>query len=280
MKFIFIDSKSKNVQKNRGFSLLEMVLALAILVVLMVATVHVVKNEREYNQVLANEHYLSNVKDAFMTFVKTNGFLPCPDTNGNGQENRETGPDFECTFEAGRVPFLDLGVTSEDVWHQPLFYAINTRADSGTTLDINNSLASASYFNNQALPNPTFESETLPIGVNRAGAGNYRVCGEQTLPTVLNCNGAATTLIENAAIAVVVSFGQNGAATWIEYNGGANAGLDNAEAENMDEDQNFWLASGSQREEQVFDDQMFWITGWDVKYAIISSSGELDFAIR
>jgi hypothetical protein len=84
--------------------------------------------------------------------------------------------------------------------------------------------------------------------------------------------------LEENAIAVIVSFGENGSATWNAINTGATGasiGLDAAEAENMDGDQDFWQAVGSQREGKKFDDKLFWLQGSDVKYAIISSGGTL-----
>ncbi len=264
-------------QKSRGFTLLEMALALGILVILMVATVQVVKNEREFSQMAKNEVYMKDVQEALMTFLKVNRFLPCPDSDGDGKENRQAVAPFECTEAEGQIPFLDLGVAQEDAWHQPLFYAVNARADRNGILDIWNPLASASYFNNQGAP--VFGLNTRPFGGSasgRGGAGNYRVCGERT-PVAMGCS--ATTgngfFLEEFAIAVVVSFGQNGAATWNAINTNTNAGLGEAETENMDRDQNYWLATGSQREGQSFDDQLFWILNSDVNYAILSSGGTL-----
>jgi hypothetical protein len=209
-----------------------------------------------------------------MTFVKTNGFLPCPDTSGDGKENRVLVAPFACIDEVGLLPFLDLGLPSEDAWGQPFLYAVNTRADSSGVLSIADSTASASYFNNQNSPDPFFNIRTRPFGNGDNGAGNYSICGEETASTLTTC--LAADLIESAAIAVVVSFGQNGAATWVELGGGASAGLDNAESENMDNDQRFWKATGSERNGARFDDQLIWITAWDMKSAIISSGGNLD----
>ena len=239
-------------------------------------TVNVVKNTREYSHLLDNEHYMTHVKEAFITFVKVNRFLPCPDTDGDGKENREGTPNFECTFARGTVPFLDLGVPATDAWGQPLLYAVNERTDANGLLEITLPLESASYFNSQSAP--VFNWNTLPIGLNADG-GNYRVCGELT-PLAMGCSTATTNenLLEGSAIAVVVSFGENGSATWNAINAnvlGASIGLDDAEAENMDGDQDYWKAIGSQREGQRFDDNLFWLLGTDVKYAVTSSGGTL-----
>ncbi len=268
-----------------GFSLLEVMIALLIFSVLIITAVNVVKSQREYSHLLENQHYMNQVKKGFITFVKVNRFLPCPDTDGDGKENREGAPNFECTLARGQVPFLDLGVPARDAWNQPLFYAVNTRADSSGLLDIADPVASASYFNNQAAP--VFGLNTLPMSVPvtgdptvGGGAGNYRICSETT-NTTTGCNATTPNgqLLEAFAIAVVVSFGENGARTWGAIHSGINGntiGLDLAEVENMDGDQNYWQAVGSQRTGQRFDDQLFWLLGSDIKYAVISSGGILD----
>ncbi len=260
--------------QQAGFSLLELAIALMILMVLMVATVLVVQNQRSYDRVLENTVYMNTVQSALIIFVKTNGFLPCPDVSGDGKEDRNLATPFECTSDSGGLPFLDLGLPEVDAWGQPVFYAVNREADSSGILEITNARESAAYFNNQLAPNPFFNLQTRPFGNDDIGVGTYGICGEQTLPTLTTCN--EVDLIEDAAIALVVSFGQNGAAAWAAINSGVSTGLDNAEAENVDGDKWFWKAAGSERAGARFDDQLIWITAWDVKYAIMSSGGNLD----
>jgi len=259
------------VKQQKGFSLLELVIAMAVLAALAVVTVNVVKNQQEYSHATQNEQYMKQVKSAFMTFVKTNGFLPCPDTDGDGRENRVGTSPFACTLARGMVPYLDLGVPRADAWQQPLFYAVNDKSDISGVLDIVNPNEAASYFNKQNAP--VFGFRTPPVGAI-GGRGNYRICSELT-DVAIGCTSSTGSLVEEFAIAVVVSFGQNGAATWNERSTGVSAGLDAAEAENMDNDQNFWQAEGSQRAGRAFDDQLFWLLADDVKYAITSSGGNL-----
>ena len=269
---IFTVSHSRT-QDNRGFSLLELVIVLAIISIFSVVTVNIGKNTREYDGLTKNEIYMNTVQENLMTFVKANFFLPCPDVDGDGIEDRINVAPFECEASRGRIPFLDIGVSATDAWNQPLFYTINARA--GHANDIQNAGESASYFNNGLAPGqpaPVFNFTTPPMN-DDAGTGNYQVCGEDTL---LTSGCTADSFIATAVIAVVVSFGQNGAATWKEFNLGVNAGLDAAETENVNRSNRlFWLAPGSHREGQNFDDQLFWITGWDVKSAVISSGGSL-----
>jgi len=268
---------SNNKANNKGFSLLEASIALMVLVILMVTTVNVVKSTRDYDHLLDNDVYMKEVRSALMMFVRVNSFLPCPDSNGDGKENRQGAPSFECSTDQGKIPYLDLGVAETDAWGQPLLYAVNAQADtpfSPTALQ-----ASARYFDNRNPP--AFSFDTFPLGRTSSGndnrgIGNYRVCGEITsLSHGCTNSTSSDEILEFSAIAVVVSFGQNGAAAWHAFNSKNRGELSDAEFENVDDDQQFWKASGSRQEGQAFDDQLFWILGGDVKYAIISSGGQL-----
>ena len=262
---------SVRVAKCRGFSILEIVIALAIMGILLFSGGKLVQTTRDFDDVAENKRYMNQVHDMLLTFVQVNGFLPCPDTDGDGAENR-IGTDFRCADHFGTIPFLDLGVSAKDAWNQPLRYAVNRR--TATSADISNSDLTASYFNDRVGGGiPFFRFSTPPIATTVAGGevptngGNYRICSETTVDCV-----AGDNLIEAAAIVVVVSFGKNGAQTWAN----GVTGLSAAEAENIDEnDLRFWLAQGSNDPANSFDDQLFWLTGYDVKYAVIKSGGVL-----
>lgn len=252
-----------------GFTLLEITIALTVISVILFGSVGIISKLNEFDEYQANKKYLERVENAFHTFVQVNRYLPCPDINFDGREDRAAGPDFECLSEEGSIPYLNLGVPSQDVWKEPLYYAVNNRAD---TADIDNSALSASYFNNQTAPVAQYDYNTPPFGANR-GVGNYTVCSE----TAAVCNGgtAGQDVIEFAAIAIVISFGKNAGNTWALRAAGNENQLSGAEEENADDDNFFWQAAGDNRENTNFDDQLFWITAYDMKFAVIKSGGGL-----
>lgn len=254
---------------QKGFSLLEIGIALFLLSLFMynVAIDSVVF--REHDKYAENRMLMEDVKKSLLTFVQVNAYLPCPDTNGDGFENRTVGV---CDDKNGNLPYQLLGVVPVDIWNQPFYYAINNQADSSGTVEINNVAQSASFFSIDSPPK--FNLNTPPIGTT-SGDGNYDICGENISNV---CDGGTDDAdkIELSAIAVVISFGKNGAQTWpLVGTAGVNV-LSSTEEENADDDNFFWSASGNNQTATFFDDQLVWLTGYDVKYALFRSERRLN----
>jgi len=260
---------TSSVKFNKGFSLLEISIALTIIGILTYGLAGSFNKVDDFEDYQTNQKFMEKVQESLLTFAQVNRFLPCPDTDNDGRENRAATADLECVSEEGRFPYLDLGVAANDVWNAPLYYAVNNRADSS---DISDPDESASYFGRINTPAPVFNYNTPPFGSDRA-TGNYTVCSETA--TVCSAATPGTQVIESAAIAVVISFGKNGLDTWSKIASNNEGALGSAEEENADDDNYFWIGRGSNLEGQEFDDQLFWVNGYDVKYAIIKSGGTL-----
>lgn len=253
--------KPRFTQLQNGFSLLEISIALTIIAILSYGVSGALNSAGDFDKYTENRLLLQKNYKAFITFAQVNGYLPCPDTDGDGVENRETSSPFQCTSKNGTVPFQDLGVAFGDVWGQPLHYSVNNQADNSTG-EIIDPTESASYFSNQ-LGALHFNIDTPPFGSN-GGSGNYTVCNEFT---TTSCDGGTPSagISGFAVIAVVVSYGKNGAQT------AAGNAISAAEIENSDNNNYFWQATGSNVQGQEFDDQLFWLTGYDIKYAALKS---------
>ncbi|WP_321275989.1 prepilin-type N-terminal cleavage/methylation domain-containing protein [Thiomicrorhabdus indica] len=254
--------------KQRGFSLLELSIAIVILGVILYGIKLSQSSIREFDSHKVNKLLMDDARQVLLTFVQVNGFLPCPDTDtpADGRENRKNDDSDNsqaCVRHYGGLPYLDLGISDKDEWWSGLYYSVNQDTDNEAAGldDIANPNASASYFSNRFTPNSGFDFNTPPIGVlggPRRGNGNFVICNAATA----SCDGSTPNddIIEHAAIAVVVSYGDNG-----------NAPRSPSETENTDNDDYFWQARRNISSGQEFDDQLFWLTGYDVKYAIIRS---------
>lgn len=253
----------------RGFSLLEISIALAILGIFLYNLSIDTVVFREHDQYSENRLIMEEIRSSLLTYVQITGYLPCPDTDDDGMENRTAGV---CADRFGSLPYQELGVASVDVWNQPFYYAINEQTDASGVLNIDDATTSASYFSTTTPPR--FNLNTPPTGTS-SGGGNYDICGENITNV---CDGAAADAdkIELSAIAVVVSFGTNGAETWPLVGTAGVAALSNTESENADDDNFFWSAAGSNQQASFFDDQLVWITGYDVKFALYRSERRIN----
>ncbi|WP_168188953.1 type II secretion system protein [Thiomicrorhabdus sediminis] len=242
-----------------GFSLLEISVALVVLSVLSFGLVNVLKLNQDYEDFNNNRLQITQTKQALLVFAQSNGYLPCPDSDGNGLEDRSSGV---CDVQFGRLPFLMLGLPETDVFGNSIFYAVNADA---VTVNISDGAMSASYFSDVSAPR--FTLQTVPLGSD-AGTGNYTVCDEAA--TECNASTPVGNHLVSSAIAVIMSFGANGAQTWA-----TNASNSSIEVENADDDQFFWQARRSQAYGAEFDDQLAWIGAYELKFALLKTENGL-----
>ncbi len=124
---------------QRGFTLVEMSIALVIIALLIGGMLTPLATQKEQQRRSENQQLLEQARDALYGFAVVNGYLPCPDTDGDGLEN--TGPNpgdcgrqtagadrFYPNGRPGRLPWVTLGVDAQfDPWGESHFvrYAVN-----------------------------------------------------------------------------------------------------------------------------------------------------------
>lgn len=258
--------KSSCLQRlQKGFSLLEIAIALAIFGFLAYGLASNIKVGRDYDNYKENREMLLDAKQALIAFVQTNGYLPCPDgsTAVDGLEDRSGA---ECSFTDGRLPYRTIGMLNRDEWGNTLYYATVTNSTSST--DVADSTLMASYFS--SISAPVFDLDTPPLNTG-AVTGAIRICGEQA--TTCTSSTPSADMVEEAAVAVIVSFGDNGEYSW--NNLGVVSKFGTREAENIDRNNYFWKETATYSESDGFDDQLVWITGFDIKVAMLKSENGL-----
>jgi len=235
--------------KQTGFSLVELAVVLAVVGVLAIGSVSLYSEQRTHVLWQEGDSKLAFVKSSLLKFVRINKFMPCPDTNGNGFENRTA---RACSGDTGTVPFNDLGLSSADIkdsWGNTFIYAVNQSSTTATNMvDCFISLNSACYFNNAAPPQ--FNLDTLPV-MGNLGVGNLKVCSGSS------CSAGTTGASVNgdALIAVLVAKNENGSVAF--------ASLDNAEQENSDGDAFF--VQDNYSESPYYDDLVITISANELK---------------
>lgn len=256
----------KKILFARGFSLVELAVVLAILGLVFVGFTSGIGSFYHSANMEESKNNQAAVKQQIMNFGVVNRFLPCPDTDGDGLENRNGNG---CAADIGAVPFLSLGLSEElaqDSWGNNIRYAVNRNADNAGFVCNKNSSASM-FCNAGAATNTAWFTltDTPPFATNR-GDGNYFVCNDTA--TTADCAGTPNNddLLTDTAVAVLVSYNEDGVTTFT--NCGATAGATN---ENCDTDDLYHQARLSYADNARFDDIVTFITGQEVKSGLLSS---------
>ncbi len=222
--------------KIHGFSLLEMVVVLAILGLLIAGIVGPLATRFEQKQRQETLDQLDIIKDAIYGFVITNARLPCPDTDTtpDGIENPDGGA-ADCALVSGTVPYATLEINAiTDAWGNAFFYQITD--DFADTDDGGACLA--------APPPPP-----VTVGVS------FQLCsvGDMTI------NNPAGIEVVNQIPLIVYSGGKN------DFSAGT------AESENTDLDTDFTYSDYRMVSGSEYDDLMIWISPNILKYRMVQA---------
>ena len=128
-----------NRYSQSGFTLVEMAIVLVIVALLIGGVLAPLSTQKEQERRKENQQLLEDAREALIGFAVVNGYLPCPDTNGDGIE--DTGPNpgdcsrlnatsanFYPSGALGRLPWVTLGINAEfDPWGETHFvrYVVN-----------------------------------------------------------------------------------------------------------------------------------------------------------
>jgi len=228
-----------------GFTLLEMTIVLAVLGVVIAATVQPVAARLEQSQRRATRNTIEQVIEAAIGFAGAQGHLPCPasDVSMGWALEKCTGP-----AASGFVPAASLGLSGPrdaegrllDSWSRPLHYIV-----------------SVSDHAEQGVPGqPDF---TTPGELRRVGMRSLR--SELVICTTAVETCAKQDIRANQVPLVVLSTGRldRGTAT---------------ELENQDHDNTFVVQPYTTLPEHEFDDLLGWISENILFYRLIQA-GEL-----
>lgn len=113
--------------RRHGFTLTEMAVVLVIVALLIGGMILPLSTQQDLRNVADTQKLLGDVSEALYGYAASHKagdnkpYLPCPDTDGDGRENR-TGN--ACTGQEGTLPWADLGLGRQDAWNNPLRYRV------------------------------------------------------------------------------------------------------------------------------------------------------------
>jgi len=213
--------------RSKGFSLVELAVALAIIALLLAGALIQLSTQIDVRNSADTQRSMESIRDAIIGFAQANGRLPCPANGGTpagtvdtttwspasiaaGAEQWNTGANV-CYTVMGVVPWTTLGVTETDAWGRRCTYRVSPAFADGFTASpqtwsttTGTSPASAGTQSPACAPTPIPTSPT-----------SFALC---TLGDIaVFTRGAANTnavQLGTALPAIFISHGKNGFGAW------------------------------------------------------------------
>lgn len=114
----------------KGFSLMEMAIALLILGLVIVSFQGIFKLLFDTDHKMREQQSMHRINSSLNTYLSVNAHLPCPDTDGDGRENRvDSSGILVCADREGGLPYEDIGVPATDAWGNAYYYRVHQRAE-------------------------------------------------------------------------------------------------------------------------------------------------------
>jgi prepilin-type N-terminal cleavage/methylation domain-containing protein len=243
-------ASSSCARHRRGFSLIEMAIAVFVIALLLGSILVPLQTQIETRRLEETRRLLDQARDALLGYVAAYGYFPCPaSAASNGQEAVTSHASGACAAAVtgtnayvGFLPAVTIGFTPVD--------------GSGYAVDAWTLVQNRIRY---AVANATVNGITNPFtrinGMRSAGMSNIAastqllyVCGTGSGVTGTGCAAAADQLSDDA-IAVIWSLGPNA----------PTGGGSPHEDKNLDNDRVFVMRAQSNVAGAVFDDVVTWI---------------------
>lgn len=135
---------------ERGFTLIELTVGLLILSIASTFLIDAYTMDVKLKAPRQEDVNQVAIRKALETYLRVNLHLPCPDTDGDGHENRQLSNGISvCKSREGALPSRDLDLPAKDAWGSRYYYRVHQRAESDAY--INQFCQTASVFGKSGL---------------------------------------------------------------------------------------------------------------------------------
>lgn len=172
--------KDNSIKTATGFTLIEIALVMVILSFLLGGLLLPMTAQIEMHHMREIQKDLNEIKNTLIGYAlshaATDGkpYLPCPDTDGDGSENRSG---TICVSQEGDLPWSTLGVANQDSWNRVYRYRVAaafSNANNGFVLTTNGDMVIRQAVAGAILAN-NIPVVIYSLGKGGAGAGNDEV---------------------------------------------------------------------------------------------------------
>lgn len=117
-------------KQTQGFTLIELAIVLVIITILIGGLAMPLSAQIQARRIAETNKTLEEARDAIIGYAMTHKtisahpYLPCPDTDGDGKENRSGD---ECLKSYGFFPWVDIGSAPSDAWGNRLGYVVESQ---------------------------------------------------------------------------------------------------------------------------------------------------------
>jgi len=183
--------------RSKGFSLVELAVALAIIALLLAGALIPLSTQIEVRNVADTQRSMESIREAIIGFAQANGRLPCPADGTIAAGGTNAGKEL-CPNTSGVVPWATLGVPEIDGWGRRFSYWVSPIFTDAIGTTFNNTFPSAQ---NPPCPSP------IPTPTQ----SSFALCslGSFTVNTRSESTHAANNL-GSVLPAVIISHGKNG----------------------------------------------------------------------
>jgi len=219
--------------KSKGFSLVELAVALAIIALLLAGALIPLSTQIEVRNAADTQRAMESIREAIVGFAQANGRLPCPADGsiaagaaGAGTEQIGLSSCFNVGGSFGVIPWATLGVPETDAWGRRFSYRVAPAFADKVSLATWNTIKNTSGYSAPAPP-PTYLPQTTSSP--DSPQNQSPLCNLTTPPTfssfalctlgdiaVFTRGGSTTTAVPlgTALPAVFISHGKNGFGAW------------------------------------------------------------------